>query len=108
MRKLFWFLVGFIPARFPIGEAELQTFCTKMFKRYGIPDHESYRHTIATMIMHHSQASAHKTPNAFVSAIRKAQANEVAYQYLMDLKDKKKKEQAEAAPLRSEERRVGK
>lgn len=46
----------------------------------------SYRHAIATMIMHLGPTTSRKSNYYFASSIRKAMANQIAYQVIQDLK----------------------
>lgn len=95
---------GSTPVRLPITPAEFNDFVDALGEYSGITDIKNYQHAIATMIMHHPQDSCMKAPDAFIQAIRKAQANEVAYGVLFLIKqvtelEEKKKKQDAAAPL---------
>lgn len=85
--------------RLPITPDEYNQFVKALGEYAQIEDIENYHHAIATMIMHHPQTSCMKSPDDFVQAIRKAQANEVAWGVLEALKEQEKKNQDEAALL---------
>lgn len=99
LKKAVQIVLGFIPMKLPTKLDEFNSFCWKICDIYGLPaNEESYQHTLATMIMHHKQTSCYKSPQSFASAIKKAQANEVAFEIIQRFNDKKKeaKKQAEA------------
>lgn len=97
-------LKGFVPSKLPISAEEFEVFVSQIFSTYDIPDLPSYRHALASMIMHQGPLT-HKVPHQFFyRSIKKAQANEVAFNIIQDIKnadkEKLKKETAvEVEPL---------
>ncbi len=103
MKKLLSKLRGFFPTRLPTGKTEFDTFCLKIFDIYDLPDMRSYREAIATMIMHSGPTVSTKSLYYFAKSIRKAQANQVAYNMLMVFKEEAKAEE-EAEKLEKSEK----
>lgn len=95
IKKLVSYLAGFFPRPLPIGRHQFDKLCDNLFYTYGFPDLLSYRRTIATMIMHHTNESHMASPYSFARAIKKAQANEIAFAMLQELKEKELKEMEE-------------
>lgn len=93
MKKLLDQLVGFFPHRLPMGATALEEFCRKIFDTYSVPDMPSYRQAIASMIMHLPQTVYHKAPWFFACSVRKAMANQVAYEMIDQLRQDEKKAQ---------------
>lgn len=85
-------LMGRFPHRLPhTGDPAFNRFCDKIFRTYGIPDLVSYRQAIATMILHIPPTKIHKPLAFFAVSIRKAQANEIAYQTIRKIQEEQKK-----------------
>lgn len=78
--------------RLPIGVTEFNAFCVWIFRVYGIPDLPGYRQSVATMIMHLKPTVTRVAPSYFARSIRKAQANEIAYQTIREIQDQARKE----------------
>lgn len=93
MKKLLSKLRGFFPTALPTGKTEFDQFCLKIFDIYNLPDMRSYREAIATMIMHSGPTISTKSLYYFAKSIRKAQANQVAYNMLMIFKEEAKTEE---------------
>ncbi len=78
--------MGFLPSRLPLGMTEFDDFCTSIFKTYSLPDLPSYRHAIASMVMHLGPTTANKPKWFFAKSVRKAMANQIAYENIQKLK----------------------
>lgn len=90
MEQLINYLRGFFPEKLPIGMHEFDIFCEDLFATYCIPENDTYRRAVATMIMHLGPTTHKKAKYFFAKSIKKAQANEVAYQIIQDINDKEK------------------
>lgn len=97
-KKTFHKLTGFFPSKLPTGAQAFDGFCDSVFSTYTLPDLPSYRGAIATMILHLGPTTSYKPKFYFAKSVRKAQANQVAYEKLQELK-----EQAEISEQTREE-----
>lgn len=93
MNKLTGFLtktarktIGALPKKLPTTAAQFNDYFSLLVDTYGVPCLPSYRQTFATMIMHLDQTKAHKSPSFFAKAIKKAQANQVAYEVIDEIR----------------------
>lgn len=78
----------------PVNGAQFDLFCDDLFLTYGLPDLPSYRHTVATMIMH-LDATKNKAPKKyFAKSILKAMSNEIAYGKILFFREQEKQEEA--------------
>lgn len=101
-KQAFHKCMGLMPRRLPIGRAEFDLFCERLFWTYDIPRLDSYRQAVATMIMHLSPTTDKKAPLYFAKSIKKAQANEVAYHVIQEFKEKFKKEEQKQVEAKTE------
>lgn len=85
VKKLFWRVRGYFPKKLPKGEEGFNRFCHFIYDTYDIPELPSYRHAIATMIMHIPPQTAKASPWFFARSIYKAQANEIAFQVIQEV-----------------------
>lgn len=72
-------LLGRFKWKLPEGVEALKIFQDRIFYAYGLPDHPTYRHAIATMVMHLPPTQDRQTLVFFARSIRKAMANQIAY-----------------------------
>ncbi len=98
MKHLMHRVSHYFPTALPKTEAEFDDFCQDLFNTYQIPDKPSYRHAVASMIMHLETTRASMPKRYFIDSIRKAQANEIAYSVIeairkQDKLDREKKTQ---------------
>ena len=97
LQRLIGLLLGFIPRRAPIGIKEFNQFCDTIFRLYNIPDNESYRVAIATVIMHsEGLGNYRRSMYWYFKSIRLAQGKEVAYQIIADDREARNKADREA------------
>jgi len=81
----------------PVGLSEFNAFCETIFTKYSLPDMPSYRNAVATMIMHLPQTEDKAALSFFAKSIRKAMANQVAYEVIQQIReDEKAKEKAQS------------
>lgn len=97
---------SFFPTDLPKGATSLQDYIGHVIYLSGpaIPDNRSTRFAVATMIMHLGVDSKGYAKDSvpvryFVKKIRKAAANECAFQFLDSLK---KQKDAAAAPIQEQ------
>lgn len=100
LKKLFSQLRGYFPSALPKGAKEFDVFIESILETYNLPDMPSYRHAVASMIMHLGPQTSTKSKIFFARSIRKAMSNQVAYEKIQELKDaeiaKAKQEQLKA------------
>lgn len=99
LKNLIQRLRGQFPTSLPRGMTELESFVTDIFSTYGFADSPHYRHAIATMILHLDTLCDKKSKAYFARAVRKSQANEVAFEMLQQLKEQEEKKKAELKAL---------
>lgn len=93
-------LLYLFPRSLPRGAKEFDSYCDTLFALYQLPNLQSYKEAIATMILHLSPTTDRKSPLFFVKSVKKAMANQVAYSFLHPPKEDeeaKKKASEEAA-----------
>ncbi len=81
----------------PVSSEEFHKFCDEIFEEHSFPKADSYKQLVASMIMHLDNTTIKAPKLYFVNAIKKAQANEVAYHVIQEGRDKALKEAAEKA-----------
>jgi hypothetical protein len=84
------------PSPLPKSQEAFDALCNELFETYEIPNKPSYKHAVASMIMHLNTTKASMPLRYFVDSIRKAQANEIAYNVIQTIRDEDKKQQQEA------------
>lgn len=80
---------------------ELDAFIASVLDTYDLPSLPGYQQAIATMIMHLGPLETHKSKIYFARSIRKAAANQIAYEKIQQLKKEEQesidKEKAKAS-----------
>lgn len=96
--RVFFWLTGFIPQTLPAGRDAHKAYGDRIFMTYNLPDFASYRQCLATMIMHLKPTVHMARPYYFYKCIKKAQANQVAYDMIQELKEEADKASGEVTP----------
>lgn len=89
-KKILGRIMGLLPAHLPVGRTDFDRFCDRLFWVYDLPTFDSYRESVATMIMHLAPTLHKVPPSYFARSIQKAMANQVAYSVIQELKKKQK------------------
>lgn len=89
-------LLNMVPTKLPIGLKEFDEYCVSIFKTYDLPDLPSYRNAIATMIMHIPPTVFYKPKHFFGVSVKKAMANQTAYEIIQQIREDEKKKEEEA------------
>lgn len=76
------------PSSLPVGMTEFKSWMDSIIQTYAIPDNDSSRFALATMILHLSSTISSKPKVHFARSMRKAMANQVAAAVMQDLKAK--------------------
>lgn len=95
--------LGFLPSKLPVGLDQFESYCSSIFETYSLPDLPSYRNAIATMIMHLAPTSFYKPKFYFAKSVKKAMANQTAYEVIQRIRDEEKKKEQEALELKQKE-----
>lgn len=97
-------LRDYFPTKIPFeSPEELDKFTSDLFKSYDIPDTRSYRHAIATMIMHLGPTTTAIPKIFFVRSVRKAMANQLAYDKIKEINEADKIEALKKAEIAKSE-----
>lgn len=92
-------LKGLVPHKLPVGMTEFDKFTDFIFTTYDLPDLPSYKHAIAAQVMHLGPQVNYVAPRTFAKSIRKAMANQIAYEVIEKIRlEEKAKQEAESAP----------
>jgi len=95
IKKFLYRLRGYFPSRLPVGASDFHKFADSVFWTYNLPNLPSYRHAIASMIMHLGPQVESAPKRYFARTIKKAMANQVAYEVIQEIKEQQA--QAKAA-----------
>lgn len=87
----------------PITIDELDKMSDEIFKLAELPDQPSYRHAIASAIMHLDPITDRKELAFFAKAIRKAISNQVAFNKMKQLEKEDNEKQAATPGTESNE-----
>lgn len=79
-----------VPSALPITPAEHDSWASSILELGKLPDNDSFRHALATMVMHLPETMTEKPKAYFISALKKAIANEIAFGVIQGLKAKEK------------------
>lgn len=88
-----------VKKRLPIGVTQFDKMCDNFFATYDIPDNDSMRRALATMIMHLPPDRCRASQHYFATALYKAMSNEIAYNFIQSLKEKDKPVDAKATSV---------
>ena len=96
VRKLWRRIRNHFPSKLPTkGSKEFDEWSEDLFRSFDLPDNPSYRHAVASMILHLGPQTTSKAKSYFAISIRKAMANQIAFEKIQEYK---KAEEKEAAP----------
>lgn len=98
LNKFFKLILFTIPTPLPIGMAEFDSWSADIISTYNLPNNDSIRFAIATMILHSPEKKAFISKFSFFLKVRKGMANQIAGGIMQELKEK----QAAAAKAQQE------
>lgn len=81
------------PKKVPISVSELDQFTTDILMANDLPDLPEYRRVIATAIMHLGPIEDKKSGRFFGRSLRRALANQAAFDKIQDIVQAEKKKQ---------------
>lgn len=107
-----------LPSRLPVGMIEFKDWADSIVSTYNLPDNDSIRFALATMILHLESnskievnllvlkliipTSSWKSKRHFAEMTLKSMSNQISSAVMHDLKDKQKKLEEESAAKASE------
>lgn len=95
------FLLRQIRARFksnlPRNEVEHAAWAGDILELAGLPDNDSFRHALASMVLHLNAGVIRVPKYHFIKELVRSIANQAAYNIMMDLKNKEKAEREKEA-----------
>lgn len=74
--------LSYLPSSLPQSGQAMDIFIADVLELASLPDNSSFRTAIATQIMHIGPDSAKATKRSFIVALRKAVANQLAYEVI--------------------------
>jgi hypothetical protein len=93
--KFIWLTIrSFFPSSLPQGMTEYNNWAFSIISLSKLPDNDSTRFALGSMIMHMGSRQDVKPMRFFVKQLRKAAANEIAHSVISALKEKQKAEYA--------------
>ena len=95
MRRLIKQITAWIPTALPFGVTEFEEWASDIIWTYSLPDNDSTRFMLATMILHSNSTESTKPKRYFGRSARKSGSNQVAA-YIMDTLKAKQKAEATA------------
>lgn len=95
-------LAAFWPTNLPIGVSDFETWASDIIFTYNLPDNDSFRFSLATMIQHCDRVDAKKSKRYFGLCALKGAANQVAGYIMNELKLKQQAAAQEAAKAATE------
>ena len=81
------FIRGFTPMALPRDWPSFETFWVFIHSTYDFPALASYRNAVAAMIQHLGPQTSRKPPYFFAVSIRKAMANQTAFEVMQRIKE---------------------
>lgn len=98
MKRFILRLLALLPTSLPKGVIEFETWANSIIELADMPNNDSMKFTLATMILHLDSTSAYKPKEFFIRSLKKAGSNQIAAQIMHDLKTKQQEEmKAQAA-----------
>lgn len=89
------FLGSFLPTPLPRTPAQFDAWAASILKLGGLPENDSFRNALATRMMHVNETTTLVPKRFFVNVLCKSISNQLAYQVIEDIRNKRKQEQAE-------------
>ena len=90
-------VLSYFPSPLPIGITEFEKWADSVLALTPLPNNESMKWSLATMILHSDKGDAYKAKRYFARCLHKAAANEIAGAYMHELKEKQKRQMQEEA-----------
>lgn len=95
-KQFFNKILGFFPSNLPHGMTEFDKWSNDLIFTYDLPNNDSIKFALATMILHLEPTECDKPKRYFGRAVQKGMAAQVAHGVMQTLKDKQKAEEEAA------------
>lgn len=92
VKKFFKKVSCFFPTPLPIGMVDFGLWADSIIDVYGLPNNDSVRFALATMILHADSKKAAISKRYFGLCALKSMSNQIASGIMHELKEKQKKE----------------
>lgn len=97
LKQLRNYIRSLLPARLPQTDSAVKALAEDICSIGSFPSNDSMIQAIATQVMHAPQDASYVCKRHFIVAIRRAIANQAAYNVLAEIKERHKNAQQEAA-----------
>lgn len=91
-KKVYRIAKTFIPELLPQSPAQFDTWATEILSVANLPDNDSFRHALASQLMHLGDRVTHAPKRYFIKLLFKAITNQTAFQIMQELKERAKNE----------------
>lgn len=91
IKKIIKQIRGRFPSALPQTKDGFHAFIDSILDIYDLPDMPSYRHAIASMVLHLDPLAIKKPKYYFAASVKKAMANQIAYDIIQDINSAQKK-----------------
>lgn len=102
LKFVFKFLTHLFPTRLPIGMVEFTSWSQDIITTYGLPDNDSFRFSLAAMIINLKATTAYKPKFYFFLSCRSAMAKQVAGEVFRQIKEAQQAAAKAAAQTQTE------
>lgn len=68
-----------LPTALPIGSQEFDSFAESILSTHNLPMNDSFKHSVATMLLHLDPQTTHRSKAWFAKALKNAQIKETAW-----------------------------
>ncbi len=103
MKKLLKKMLLALPHRLPVGMTEFETWASSIIDAYDLPDNESVRFSLASMILHLNSTDAFKPRRHFALCMLKGMASQIAQAKMQEYKENQAKRIEEEAKKKAAE-----
>lgn len=90
-------LLAVLPTKLPTTPEEFENWSNDILEIGGYPVNNSFKHALATQLMHAGERETSKPKSFFAKTIRRSIINQMAFQIMQDIKaeEKSKNEQTQ-------------
>lgn len=92
VKKVLRFIRAFFPSAVPIGMTDFDSWAYDIIDLYNLPNNDSVRFALATMIMHSGPTAAYKSKFYFNLMIKASMAKQIASAKFQEIKTKQQEE----------------
>lgn len=85
-QKFIMLVLAYMPTRLPETPAEHALWAAEIIELGEFPSNDSFRHAIATQVLHLPPNQLKKSQMSFVNSLRRSIANQTAFQVVQETK----------------------